>query len=104
MTHINLHFYPQIWQSSRFSVEEKLILTLVYNFQIKTGAAYASDYWISDTFGMRLNHVSELVAALSSAGYINIWYEEETRYMSLDLSRMESDTEPYNDMFGTYEY
>jgi hypothetical protein len=104
MTQLNLQFFPQIWKSNRFCTEEKLILSLVYNFQIHRGAAYASDYWISDTFGLRLNRVSELVAALSSAGYINIWYEEETRYMSLDLSRMQEESEPYNDEFGIYEY
>jgi len=71
----------------------------VYNFQIKRGAAYATDYWISDTFGMRLNQVSTLVAELSSAGYMNIWYEEETRYMSLDFERMQNELEPYNNEY-----
>jgi len=101
---LNLQFCPQIWKSSRFSIEEKLILNLIYNFEIKKGYAYASDYWISDTFGMRLNQVSTLVAELSSAGYINIWYEDEMRCMSLNSSRLESELEPYNDDFGNYEY
>lgn len=104
MNAINLHFPPQIWKSFKFTAEEKLILTLVYNFQVKRGYAYATDYWISDTFGINLNDVSKLVAELSSIGYINIWYEEDTRCMSLNLSRMEEDLESYSDPFADFQY
>lgn len=84
MNNFYLRFNHQIWQNPDLSLEEKLIVNLVWNFQIKAGYCYASDDYIAEVFGMRTDQVYLLIAELLSKKHIKILEEEPRRLMGIN--------------------
>lgn len=81
MNNFYLRFNHQIWQNPDLSIEQKLIVNFVWNFQVKSGYCFASDDYIAEVFGMRSSHVYLLVAELLSGKHIKILEEEPRRLM-----------------------
>lgn len=81
MNNFYLRFNHQIWQNSDLSLEQKLIVNFVWNFQLKSGYCYASDDYIAEVFGMRSSQVYLLVAELLSEKHIKILEEGPRRLM-----------------------
>lgn len=104
MDNFYLIFCKPIWSHKGFSIEEKLILNFVWNFQQKSGECYATNDYIATCFGMRVDRVKTLVAELQSVGYINTWEEDDRRYMTCNLSRLEDDCDVNEDLFRDFSY
>jgi hypothetical protein len=104
MDNFYLLFCTPIWSHQGFSIEEKLILNFIWNFQMKTGCCYATNQYIATCFGLRVDRVKMLVAELQSAGYINQWEEDNRRYMECNLTKLEGDCDVNEDLFRDFSY
>lgn len=80
MNNFYLRFNHDIWQTS-LTIEEKLIVNFIWNFQIKSGACYAADGYIAEVFNLNVTNVSKLVAKLAEEKHIKILESEPRRLM-----------------------
>lgn len=104
MNKIYLLLCTSIWSHKGFTIEEKLILNFIWNFQMNAGNCYATDSFIGECFGLRVDRVKTLIAELKEAGYINTWEEDDRRYMACNLARLDGSCDVNEDLFRDYTY
>ena len=84
MNNFYLRFNHTIWTNPDLSIEQKLIVNFVWNFCLKSGYAFASDDYIAEVFGMRVDQVSKLIAELCEGKHIKILPEETRRLIVIN--------------------
>ena len=86
MNNFYLRFNHTIWQNDDLTLPQRLMVNFVWNFQIKSGAAYASDQYIAEVFNMPVDVVSMLIAELISNGHIKLLEKTPRRLMIVNSS------------------
>jgi hypothetical protein len=86
MNNFYLRFNHTIWQNDELTLSQRLIVNFVWNFQLKSGAAYASDEYIAEVFNMSVDMVRTLVAELISNGHIKLLEKTPRRLMIVNSS------------------
>lgn len=72
--YILLRVDPFIWNDSSLTLEQKIILNLIFSFTIQGKCCFLSDAWISTKFGFQESLVRDIIKTLERNGWIRVRY------------------------------
>jgi hypothetical protein len=72
--YILLRVDPFIWNDTSLSIEQKIILNLIFSFTIQGKCCFLSDAWISTKFGFQETLVRDIIKTLERNGWIRVRY------------------------------
>jgi hypothetical protein len=74
-----------IWTDTTLNYEEKIIMNLIYQFNVQNMCCTFSPEWIAYKFGWEPQFVTEIVTLLERKGLIRVRIKDENYAMSLIL-------------------
>ena len=87
MNNFYLRFNREIWQERELSLEQKLILNFVWNFEVKAGYCHASDDYLSEVFGIPQYRILGILNELKDLNLIKSKEEESRRFLAVNKTK-----------------
>ena len=87
MNNFYLRFNREIWQDQELTLEQKLVLNFVWNFEVKAGYCNASDDFIAEVFGLPTYRILSAINALKDLNLIKTKEEESHRFLAVNKKK-----------------